>query len=160
MLVKLLLHFMQCVHLCIICYKHVKLFSFSSLMFKIGCKNIHTTPLEQWFSTFLRPRPRKFIFYKARAWYNWCQVLVPGHGLAVEKHCPRVFHVSTCFGWWHIFIGNELGVMSHFCYLWWDEYSPYVTICVVSRIFQIACLVRRLISCSVFQRSQTLTLMC
>jgi hypothetical protein len=36
--------------------------------------------LSGWFSTFVRPRPGKFFFYKTRARYN------SGHGPAVEKH--------------------------------------------------------------------------
>jgi hypothetical protein len=46
--------------------------------------------LKQGLSTFMRPWPGKFFSYKTRAWYNWCQSPVPGHGPAVEKHWSKV----------------------------------------------------------------------
>jgi hypothetical protein len=51
---------------------------------------IQKNGLGQWFSTFVRPRPANFFFYKTRAQYNWYQGPVPGRGPAVEKQWPRL----------------------------------------------------------------------
>jgi hypothetical protein len=72
------------------CWLHLRGHSTTMKIGAAGSSDMSvTTPLEQWFSAFVRPRPGKFFFYKTRARYNWCQ------GPVVEKHFTRVHGVRS-----------------------------------------------------------------